>query len=165
MYLLWVGPDDCQLKKYDLNGTQLNSVLLRTFPPGGRSGHGYTDALFDYDGSATVVGAQSDGRGTSAIIARIANIGIPYSPVSAPNQVVHSGGQLFGFPNPAREYFTVTGVLEGRVLDLRLYGVNGQLYEVKYQRFDSQVQLDVSGLPAGMYFLRSGGRVLKFVRE
>ena len=162
IYVLWIDPVDARFKKYDNNGNLLNSLVIRTFPTGGNPGHTFNDALFDQDGSATVVGSQTNGSGSQAYIARIANIGIPYDPVSTPSPVVHAG-PLYGFPNPASREFTVTGL--SPTAQYQLYSISGQQYTLPTQQFDAQLVLDVSALPKGMYFLKSGGRVLRFVKE
>jgi hypothetical protein len=162
---LWINTVEGRLYKYRPDGTVISSALIRAFQ-GGNSTLAFFDALFDQDGSATVVGTtrltNATGSPQGAYIARISNIGIPYDPVSVPGPVVHAG-PLYGFPNPASREFTVTGLAPGA--PFQLYSISGQQHTVPTQRFDAQQVLDISALPSGLYFLKSGGRVLRFLRE
>lgn len=65
--------------------------------------------------------------------------------------------------NPASREFTVTGLASGA--PFQLYSISGQQHTVPTQRFDAQQVLDISALPSGLYFLKSDGRVLRFLKE
>ena len=81
---------------------------------------------------------------------------------------------LFAFPNPARDYIEID-VGTGRDLSLPgntiyVYNAIGILVlstpvnSVDTPASGGQIKIDVSGLPPGVYFVRSGGSCTKFVK-
>ncbi len=75
-------------------------------------------------------------------------------------------------PNPAVEYIEISVGAQGNVPDNRIFNVFGETIEnfselLNNSQFsipNSQLRIDVSGLPSGVYFVRMGDRVRKFVK-
>ena len=68
------------------------------------------------------------------------------------------------YPNPASEYLIVSGSAAALGGAARVYNIHGQLQRVR-NLGESPLRLDISGLPAGVYFLQVGGFRGKFVKE
>ncbi len=81
--------------------------------------------------------------------------------------------ELFGYPNPVTETFTLrtknnTPLPQGTLQIFNLHGVLQQ--EIAMPAYQHQIQLNLSHLPAGLYMGRivcsgGGGGVFKFVKE
>jgi hypothetical protein len=70
--------------------------------------------------------------------------------------------QLSIFPNPAQQKITVLGL----PIKAKYVIVNPQGgIVIQGQSFESTSNIDVSSLPSGIYFLRSGGIAQRFVKE
>lgn len=82
-----------------------------------------------------------------------------------PNSVSQiNSKELTLYPNPATSTITLTGVPEG-VAECRIYDVLGSVVlSVETQYFVSLQKIDISSLPAGVYFVRLGNKVKKFVK-
>lgn len=62
------------------------------------------------------------------------------------------------FPNPAAEYVTVTGLVDGETI--RLFDLQGKAVK---QTVETTVSL--AGLPAGVYILQAGQDVVKIIKN
>jgi hypothetical protein len=62
-------------------------------------------------------------------------------------------GELTAYPNPAERIVTVTNSIEGP-LTCQLYNIQGQLLQTRTSS-DARCILDLEGLPAGCYFIRT----------
>ena len=73
-------------------------------------------------------------------------------------------------PNPATDYIEIpleSHTLNGEVENVKIYDVLGIEQHVSFAATplsEGNLRLDVSSLPAGVYFVRVGGQVLKFVK-
>lgn len=87
---------------------------------------------------------------------------VNYSPLRSA-RIGGAAGQLFLFPNPTEGLlsFRRTGT---EPLDFRLTDVSGRLLQSGTLR-NERGTLDLGGLPAGLYFLRTRGRALKIIRR
>ena len=65
------------------------------------------------------------------------------------------------YPNPTRESLFIEGLDEGEVI--AVFNREGQL--VRREKAGSDRKIDVRGLPAGLYLVRCGDRVMRFVKE
>ena len=66
------------------------------------------------------------------------------------------------FPNPVKTMLTVTGADAGSKIGL--YSVNGTLLKSILAQ-DKPTDIDVSSLESGTYFLRSGTKTIKFIKQ
>ncbi|MBO4402531.1 MAG: T9SS type A sorting domain-containing protein [Bacteroidales bacterium] len=64
-------------------------------------------------------------------------------------------------PNPCNDYFICQN-LSAQNINISLYSSNGKLLK-QWQQQEEQLQMDVSGLPCGIYWLRVGNEVQKLV--
>ena len=64
------------------------------------------------------------------------------------------------YPNPVNSYFYIDGVAEGELIEI--YGIDGR--KVANFKYSGDV-IDVVDFPAGMYVLRCGGYIAKFVKN
>ena len=73
-------------------------------------------------------------------------------------------------PNPATDYIEIAfdnHALNGAVKNVKIYDVLGIEHPVSFSATplsEGNLRLDVSNLPAGVYFVRVGGQVLQFVK-
>lgn len=65
------------------------------------------------------------------------------------------------YPNPARESVFIDGLEEGEMIGV--FNMEGQL--VRSVKADSDRKIDVRGLPSGIYYVRCGYHVMRFVKE
>ena len=66
------------------------------------------------------------------------------------------------YPNPANSYLFV----EGAAQNVAVFNTSGQQMPVRLnQESDSKLRLDLSSLPAGLYFLKAGDRSQAFYRQ
>ncbi|PSR14082.1 MAG: hypothetical protein C7N36_05380 [Bacteroidetes bacterium] len=65
-------------------------------------------------------------------------------------------------PTPATDFIQLTNVTPEE--EIVVYNVNGQVVNVTYTRNAQGVELAVSQLRSGIYFVKIGGQTLKFVR-
>lgn len=65
------------------------------------------------------------------------------------------------YPNPTRESLFVDGLDESEVI--AVFNMEGQL--VRREKAGSDRKIDVRGLPSGLYLVRYGDRVIRFVKE
>ena len=68
------------------------------------------------------------------------------------------------YPNPASEYLIVSGSAAALGGEVRVYNIHGQLQRVE-KLGESPLRLDISVLPAGVYFLQVGEFRGKFVKQ
>ena len=74
------------------------------------------------------------------------------------------------YPNPATDYIEISldnHTMKGEVENVKIYDVLGIKHPVSFAATplsEGNLRLDVSNLPAGVYFVRVGGQVLKFVK-
>ncbi len=77
------------------------------------------------------------------------------------------------FPNPAFEYIEISVGSRHALTnpDIRIFNVFGEtvvnssdLNNSQFSILNSQLRIDVSGLPSGVYFVRVGDKVGKFVK-
>ena len=57
------------------------------------------------------------------------------------------------YPNPANETITIEPKQNTGEFTLAIYYMNGQEL-IKQKTKDSQIQIDISGLPSGVYFVK-----------
>jgi hypothetical protein len=92
-----------------------------------------------------------------------------------PNNVKDNQSELNGFslsPNPASDFIEISVGANGRSplqSDVRIFNVFGQAMSTPVCFADTpasggQVRIDVSGLAPGMYFVRIGNKVSKFIK-
>lgn len=105
---------------------------------------------------------------------RVAFCNIPNYPLhwgqtSLPLGVEENNETAFAIirPNPASGLITIT---DAQLAEARLYSVTGQLVAVKQGNGTESLNMDVSGLPSGLYFVAAIGEdgsrnVLKVVKE
>ena len=75
-------------------------------------------------------------------------------------------------PNPSSDYIEINVGTQDTVPDIRIFNVFGEtvvnsselLNHSQFTIVNSQLRIDVSGLPAGVYFVRVGDKVGKFVK-
>jgi hypothetical protein len=78
-----------------------------------------------------------------------------------------SAKQMGAFPNPANGQVTITGISEG-VEFIRVRNTLGQLVEFINPAMDSgdeKVVLDISSLPAGIYFVETSFGSIRFIKQ
>ncbi len=91
--------------------------------------------------------------------------------------IVSSNGEIMISPNPSSDFIEITKPSEGlepweNSSTIRIFNVFGEKIEVKtellknsqFSIHNSQLRIDVSGLPSGVYFVRVGDKVGKFVK-
>ena len=71
-------------------------------------------------------------------------------------------GAVLVFPNPVKEYFTVSGVVKDAKINL--FSLSGTLLQSVFAQ-DSATNIDVSGLQQGTYLLQVGGKTVKFIKQ
>ncbi len=73
---------------------------------------------------------------------------------------------LFLSPNPAADYIEISVGAQGTVSDIRIFNVFGETVKNPTQTLPEGegLRIDVSGLPSGVYFLRVGEKVRKFLK-
>jgi hypothetical protein len=69
---------------------------------------------------------------------------------------------VFVYPNPVREYVTVSGVEPN--VGINLFDMNGKLLQTVVSKGDA-VRIDVSPYPPGVYLLQAGKSVIKFTKQ
>ena len=79
-------------------------------------------------------------------------------------------GPLTLYPNPTRGKLTLESSQMEEVKKIQVYGVHGNLVkEFHYKKAISQIELDMSGLTAAVYFLKidtaTGVQIKRFVKE
>ncbi|MCL1942650.1 MAG: leucine-rich repeat protein [Candidatus Azobacteroides sp.] len=66
------------------------------------------------------------------------------------------------FPNPATDYITISGLQGGETL--YFYTIGGQLLFSRQAAGETE-RIAVGHLPAGLYFVKTGGKTLKWVKQ
>ena len=90
--------------------------------------------------------------------------------VSVPKRNKLIDNKILISPNPARDYIDIAldnHALNGDVESVKIYNVLGVEHPVSFADTplsEGNLRLDVSSLPAGVYFVRVGSRMLKFVK-
>ena len=85
----------------------------------------------------------------------------PTTPTEIENTSTNGSLQVNVYPNPTQD---VLHVKNAKVDMVRLYTATGQLVQVE-QVQTSEVQLDVSSLPAGSYLLLCGNEVFQVIKQ
>ncbi len=75
-------------------------------------------------------------------------------------------------PNPSSDFIEISVGAQGSVPDIRVFNVFSEivlkssevLNNSQFSIHNSQLRIDVSGLPAGVYFVRIGDKVSKFIK-
>jgi hypothetical protein len=68
-------------------------------------------------------------------------------------------------PNPATDYITLRNMHACSLQEIEIYNIFGEcVLTVETQNFVSLQKIDVSALPAGVYFVRLGEEVRKFIK-
>ena len=81
------------------------------------------------------------------------------------NEIV-SNGQLKIYPNPNTGQLTIVMNNEQLTMNnVEIYSVVGQLLQSKIVNQQSKIEIDVSHLAKGVYFLKVGNQVVRFVKE
>jgi hypothetical protein len=86
--------------------------------------------------------------------------------LNPPTQIVENknkSSSLLIYPNPATDYIEVSGG-DGAIKIYDLLGVCVLTHPMPLSREGEQSRIDVSALPAGVYFVRVGGQMYKFVK-
>jgi len=67
------------------------------------------------------------------------------------------------YPNPAETYITIQAK---RITDIEIINTLGELsiFRKINSNFQNEIQLDISSLPSGIYFVRMGNEVRKFIK-
>ncbi len=70
------------------------------------------------------------------------------------------------FPNPAEEFIEIYVGAQGSVPDIRIFNVFGETVKNPTPTLSEGegLRIDVSGLPSGVYFVRVGDKVMKFLK-
>ncbi len=99
-------------------------------------------------GTTTLVGIVSQYNNSYQIVARdVYDINIP----TKTQDLKLTKNALTIYPNPAKSQIQISGVAD--IISVRIYSANGNLI---YQIFDTNTEVDVSGLSSGIYFIRVG---------
>ncbi|MDP2363633.1 MAG: T9SS type A sorting domain-containing protein, partial [Ignavibacteria bacterium] len=79
--------------------------------------------------------------------------------------------ELLIFPNPVEDFLEISEPSEGSANAIKIFNVFGEeilkISDSNNSQFpipNSQFRINVSGLPSGMYFVRIGNKVSKFVK-
>ena len=67
-------------------------------------------------------------------------------------------------PNPVGDFLEISVGAQGTVPEIYIFNVFGEEILKNSNSNNSQLRIDVSGLPSGMYFLRVGDKVGKFIK-
>ncbi len=76
---------------------------------------------------------------------------------------IESGTKITVYPNPAGERFTINGIWNGEVHDLRLFSMSGA--EVLRQDYCDGDEVIISQLPQGTYLVRLDNSITKIVKK
>ncbi|MEM9981683.1 MAG: T9SS type A sorting domain-containing protein, partial [Bacteroidota bacterium] len=71
---------------------------------------------------------------------------------------------LMVFPNPAGNYVTVTYPM-GQEESILIYNAQGILVNISAFNASSSARVDISQLPSGMYYLKVGAQITKFIKQ
>ena len=77
----------------------------------------------------------------------------------------HNYSSLRVYPNPTKGQLIIKNEEVREVSVIEIYGVEGQLLQSTIVNPQSEITIDVSHLASGMYFLKAGNKVVKFVKE
>jgi hypothetical protein len=69
---------------------------------------------------------------------------------------------LFVYPNPVREYLTVSGVSKGEKINVA--DMNGKVLLTLFSN-DNTTEINVSSLQKGVYLLQVGHKTIKFIKH
>ena len=87
---------------------------------------------------------------------------VSYSAVVRLSNAATGKKQFTIYPNPVRNHLIVQGLEDDKTYTVHIYNTTGtrQSFVVKNKK-----ALDLSGLPAGTYFLETEGQTLKFIKK
>ena len=77
---------------------------------------------------------------------------------------IKAGHSIRIYPNPTTNQLTIENG-ELTIENVEIYNMVGQLLQSKIVNLQSKIQIDISHLANGMYFLKIDNRVVKFVKE
>lgn len=96
--------------------------------------------------------------GTHVICSSVSNLWqTPFSLATADNEINNTSFNLTPFPNPARNKVTIDAQGMEEISVVKMYSSTGRLVLDEAQKFNSLIELDVSSLPAGMYYVQLVG--------
>ena len=78
---------------------------------------------------------------------------------------VHNDISLKVYPNPTNGQLRITYSGTGHAPSAQIYDVVGNLLQSKIVNLQSEIEVDISHFPAGLYFLKVDGKVLKVVKK
>lgn len=76
--------------------------------------------------------------------------------------LLSNDNKLICYPNPGMQFLEILGADQSPKTDLYLYDVTGQLIN---RMSGLKTRLDISGLAKGIYFLKSGEKTGRFIKE
>ena len=78
------------------------------------------------------------------------------------NQIIPAQDNLLIYPNPTKDFITISGVKEDDLI--QLFDIQGRLY-VNGKSEKSSYNLNLNGIKSGAYFLKVNDQVFKIVKE
>ncbi len=85
-------------------------------------------------------------------------------PVSSVNSQLTEENRIQVFPNPSSKTLSVVLVGPNSKTSIDVFDIlGGKLFSNEYIKSDSPCDVDVSSLPSGIYYLRAGNQMQKFV--
>ena len=86
---------------------------------------------------------------------------VVYQTAASASLSVLTNENISVYPNPAKEHFMVAG-LDSKVTDIQLVTLSGRVVKI-FESIANGQKLDVSDVPAGMYFVQINGRSERLV--